>query len=88
MEKIYEYKRFGFSLTIYPGTLSVIDQSGGLKKYIAPNQTDILLKNITGVYLNGITKKLRLSLNDGSFREFPVYGKESEKVREILRKLI
>lgn len=88
MDKLYEYKRPGFSLTIYPGTLSIIDQTGGVKKYFAPKQTDILLKNITGVYLSGFSRKLRLSLNDGTFREFPVYGKESEAVREFLRSLI
>lgn len=88
MEKLFEYKRFGFSLVVYPNTIAVVDKSGGLKGLAAPRQTDILIKNITGIYLSGLTRKLRMTLNDGTYREFPIYGKDSEKVIEIVSGMI
>ena len=78
-----------FNFAVYSNRISIIDKRGGITSYMAPKKKDIAIKNISGVNLKGLLRKLEITMNDGTLREIPlIFGKNSEKVREIVMGLI
>lgn len=84
MEKLHEYKRFGFSLAVYPNRITVVDKGGGVRGFAGPKETSIPVRSIASVAVQGLTRKLQIAMNDGTLRKIPVYGKDAERVRELV----
>lgn len=89
-EPLYKFSSGGIlSVTVYRNHVSIVDKRGGIKGMAAPQKTDILINNITGVNIKGFMRNLEFTMNDGTARQIPwVLGKEAEKVREIILKLL
>lgn len=87
MDKLYEYKRLGFRLEVYPNRIAIED-STGKAGFIAPDKIDILLKDISGLNVKGWSRSLELTMRDGSFRKIPIFGKNSEKLRKVVLELM
>lgn len=87
VEKLFEYKRIGFKMAIYPNRIAIEDRSqkSGL---FYPDKIDILIKDITGINIVGWKRRLQLTMRDGTFREIPVPYPASEKARDILLSLL
>lgn len=87
---ILEFSHGGIiSVSIYRTHISIIDKRGGVMAFVTPRKTDIAIKNITGVNIKGILRKLELTMNDGTRREMPlIIGLEAEKMRDVLTSLM
>jgi hypothetical protein len=87
---VYEYSANGLVFVkIYRNRVSIIDKRGGAGSLVFPNQTDILLRNVTGVNVKGFMRNLELTLTDGSIRKLPmIYGKNAEAARDAIAALI
>ncbi len=87
---LYEYSTSGiFFVTVFRNRVSILDKRGGIKNLTFPKKTDILIKNITGVNIKGFMRNLEFTMNDGTVRQIPmIFGKDAEKVREWILKLI
>lgn len=89
-EVLFEYQSLTRLVTVrvYPNRVAIDDKRGGFKAGFN-NKTDILIRNITGVNIKGFKRNLELTMNDGSLREIPeIYGKHSEKAREVILNLL
>lgn len=85
--ELYKYSRLGFKLLVYPNRISIEDRSGKFGT-IVPNKVDIFIKDISGINIKGLSRSLEITMKDSTFRKIPIFGKDSEKVREIVLKLI
>jgi len=77
LEVIHEYKRFGYWVTLYHDRIEIKDV--------------ILLSSVVGVTVSALrrdSKELTLSLTDGSQRNVLVYGKDADKLRQAILRVI
>lgn len=79
-QTVFEYKRFGFSFTVYTNRIEVID---GAFISLAKKDT-ILLKNIADVAVKGLTRRLYITLNSGVTKEYNI-GTQSEAAKTAIQ---
>ena len=86
-EKLYEYKRLGFKLTLYRDRISIEDRSTKSGVFV-PNLVDIRLQDISGINIKGLSRRLELTMRDGSFRQIPIFNPHSLEIRKLVFDLI
>jgi hypothetical protein len=76
---LFEEKRFGFRFTVYPNRIETQEGTFGR---VAKNET-LLLKTVTAVEVVGMSRKLRLTTQDGRVREYNL-GTHGEQARQTI----
>jgi hypothetical protein len=83
-EPIFVYERTGLSFKVYRNRIDVLDKSGFGAYWTGGKQQTILLRNVTDVTVQGLTKKLRITTNDGKSHEFQLATKGDEARQAIV----
>lgn len=81
---LHEYKRFGYSVSVYSNRLSITDISGSKAGIFAPKVIDIFTKNIASVDIKGLSRSLVIRTTDGKTIDVKVFGKDAEKIRNLI----
>lgn len=77
-EPLYHYKRIGFSFSVHPNRIDIVEKSG----FFPAKPSSIPLKNVASV-TKTISGKIILTLNDGTKREYTI-GPDAERAQQVI----
>lgn len=80
---VFSYARTGFKLDVYPNRVEVEEKAGLLRH----KRHTIPIRSISNVSVEGITRKLRITTNDGKTQDFNLANKAEEARQAILTHL-
>lgn len=82
-EPIYIYERTGFSFKVYRNRIEIVDKSAFGAVFTGGKKETILLRAVTNVTIEGLTKKLKVTTNDEKKHEFNL-GVKSEEAKQAI----
>lgn len=86
-EPIFTYSRPGFTFTVIGNRIDIVEKSGCLGFLSGGKRQSFVGRNIASVTVEGMTRKLKITTNDGKASLFNL-GAQAEQARQAVLQIM